>query len=133
MDGYANEKIEKQLKVCLDHNLDASTLRSLMIYSNKYQELKLSFEREEGWEGSLLAKRNLMPKYKNLKAGEDTPVLDALKNSCEYATQFEPELYCYIFHDSNTSGDRHKEELLENSYDLNMKKIREFKQKLGWI
>jgi glycosyltransferase involved in cell wall biosynthesis len=43
-DWYANDRIESQLNFCLDNELDSSSLRSILIYSNKYQELKLSFE-----------------------------------------------------------------------------------------
>jgi hypothetical protein len=74
-----------------------------------------------------------MPKYKNLRTGEDTPVVKHLLENNSYKTQFNPELYVYIFHDSNISGTRHKQNIFDESYKLDIKKIREFKQKLDWI
>jgi len=132
-DWYSNDRIEKQLNFCLVNNLIATSLRSILIYSNKYQDLKLSFERSEGWEGSLFVKKEHIPRYRNLAKGEDTPVLLDLVYNHEYMTQFEPDLYVYIFHDQNISGNRHKQTILDNSYELDIKKQRTFKQKLDWI
>jgi len=109
-------------------------LRSILIYSNKYQELKLTFERQEmGWEGSLLCRKNSMPKYVNKAKGEDTPVLERLHSEDKLLTQFDPELYVYIFHDQNVSGNVHKERIFDSSLSLDVNKIREFKKKLDWI
>jgi len=132
-DYFAENRIESQLNYCLEYDLEATALRSLIIFSDKYQEIKLSYERLEGWEGSLFVKREIMPRYKNLNKGEDTPVLLTLISDYNYKTQFEPELYIYIFHDSNISGNRHKQNILNNSYKLDIKKIRELKQKLNWL
>ena len=133
-DYYDTKRIKNQLKFCLEKNIDACTLSSIMIYSNKYQELKISFERLElGWEGSLLCKKDTMPKYTNKAKGEDTPVLEKLIDENKLLTLFDPELYVYIFHDQNVSGGVHKERIFENSYVMNIKKIREFKKKLDWI
>lgn len=133
-DYYDKNRIKNQLKFCLQENIDANTLRSILIYSNKYQELKLTFERQEmGWEGSLLCKKNSMPKYVNKSKGEDTPVLERLYNEHKLLTYFDPELYVYIFHDQNVSGNVHKERIFDSSMSLDINKIREFKKKLDWI
>tara|TARA_R100000541_G_scaffold48420_1_gene55505 strand:+ start:184 stop:870 length:687 start_codon:yes stop_codon:yes gene_type:complete len=132
-DYYREDRISEQLKFCIENNTDACTLKSVLIYSNKMQEVKLSFERFEGWEGSLLCRSESMPKYKNLKKGEDTPVVNFLIENNNLKTMFNPDLYVYIFHDNNISGDRHKEELLDNSLELSVNKIREIKEKIGWL
>jgi len=133
-DYYDEKRIKNQLKFCLKESIDACTLRAILIYSNKYQELKLTFERQEiGWEGSLLCKKNSMPKYVNKSKGEDTPVLERLYNEHKLLTYFEPDLYVYIFHDHNVSGSVHKERLFQNSLELGGNKVREFKKKLDWI
>ena len=133
-DYYDKNRIKNQLKFCLQENVDASTLRSILIYSNKYQELRLTFERQEmGWEGSLLCKKSSMPKYVNKSKGEDTPVLERLYNEDKLLTQFDPELYVYIFHDQNVSGSVHKERIFESSLELGIRKVRDFKKKLDWI
>lgn len=133
-DYYDEKRIKNQLKFCLKEKIDACTLRSILIYSNKYQELKLTFERQEmGWEGSLLCKKNSMPKYVNKAKGEDTPVLERLYNEHKLLSYFDPELYVYIFHDQNVSGNVHKERIFDSSMSLDINKIREFKKKLDWI
>ena len=132
-DWYSENRIEKQLKFCIENDLDACTLKSILIFSNKYQKLKVSFERYEGWEGSLICRKDSMPKYKNLKVGEDTPVLQKLIDDNVMTTLFDPDLYVYIFHDANTSGNRHKQEIFDNSHELNIRKTREIKEKLDWI
>lgn len=131
-DFYSNDRIEQQLKFCVDNDLIGCTLRSILIFSNKHQKFKCSFEREGGWEGSLLIRKEEMPKYKNLKSGEDTPVIDKLLGN-RFKTMFNPDLYVYMFHDDNISGCRHKENILDNSFDLNIKKTRELKEKIDWI
>tara|TARA_R110000737_G_scaffold328151_1_gene342711 strand:- start:3609 stop:4295 length:687 start_codon:yes stop_codon:yes gene_type:complete len=132
-DYYSENRIQEQLTFCLDNDVKASTLQSILIYSDKKQEVRLSFERTEGWEGSLFIKRDIMPRYKNLKTGEDTPVLLKLMEDRVLETLFSPDLYIYIFHDNNTSSTRHKESLLDNSYELSIRKTRETIQKLDWL
>ncbi len=132
-DYYQNNRIESQYKYCKEKNLDCSTLSSILIYSEIQQSGKCTFERAEGWEGSLICKRDIMPMYKNINRGEDTPVVMNLVFNNNFGTQFNPDLYIYLFHDKNTSGNRHKEELWENSFPLNAKKNRVMKNNLGWI
>ena len=132
-DWYDEKRIEKQLEFCLEQERDACTLKSLIIFSNKFQEMKVSFERVNGWEGSLLCRKEHMPRYKNAKSGEDTPVLTKLSEKYKLCTLFDPELYVYIFHDENTSSGRHKQDIFDNSYKLDIKKTRELKKKLDWI
>lgn len=132
-DWFSPFRIEKQMIFCQENKLDACTLRSIMIYSDKYQELKLSYERSDGWEGSLLVKKLIIPKYHNAKKGEDTPVVMKLISDYKFLTLFDPELYVYIFHDKNISGSRHKQKILDASLELDIKKQREFKNKIGWI
>ena len=104
-----------------------------MIFSEKRGEARVSFNRPVGWEGSLLVRTDIMPKYSNLPSGEDTPVLHHLLGSNEMDTFFDPELYVYYLHDSNISGTRHKERLFENSLELSIEKNREIKKLLGWV
>ena len=132
-DFHAPDRLEKQHQFCIDNELIGCTLRCLLIYSHKYRQFKLSFERDSGWEGSLLVKKEFMPRYKNLKSGEDTPVIDKLTINPNFKTLFNPDLYVYIFHDNNISGGRHKEEILGNSFDLNIEKSRELYDKIYWL
>jgi glycosyltransferase involved in cell wall biosynthesis len=132
-DYYSEHRIKEQLDFCLEQNLIGCTLRSILLYSSKLAAFKLTFERPEGWEGSLFVRRSKMRKYKNLKKGEDTPVVMYLIENGNFDTLFNPDLYVYMFHDANTSGNIHKETLLENSFELNIKKQRELHNKLHWL
>jgi len=132
-DWFSPNRIESQLSFCIENDLEASDLRCILIYSNKHQLLKLSFERVEGWEGSLFVKKSIMPKYKNIKTGEDTPVVMSLLFNNKFRTQFNPELYIYIFHDANISSSRHKQEIFDCSYELDSKKQRYFKEQIDWL
>jgi glycosyltransferase involved in cell wall biosynthesis len=132
-DYYSKNRITEQLQYCLDNELDGCTLDSIMIYSNKYQDVRNSFSRLEGWEGSLLAKKDKLIPYKNISKCEDTPVLFYLYHNRQFKTLKKPELYVYIFHDANISGSRHKDDIYHNSLEIDGKTNRKFKDKLGWI
>ena len=74
-----------------------------------------------------------MPKYPNLQRREDTPILIELFEYDYYKPMFNPDLYVYVLHDTNTSGAGHIERLFDNAKELSFKMNREFKQKVGWL
>ena len=132
-DYYAPERIDFQLSEILERGIAACTLRSLMIFSYARQEMRMSFERPEGWEGTLMCKRDLMPYYANLERYEDTPVLTKLilKQMCE--SVHNPALYIYHLHDSNISTSYHKEELFNNSLELSGAVNYKMKKLIGFL
>ena len=77
--------------------------------------------------------KSSMPKYINKAKGEDTPVLERLIKENKLLTMIDPEMYVYIFHDQNVSGSMHKERIFDNSLEIDMITVREFKKKLDWI
>lgn len=132
-DYYAPERIENQLNFILENEAVACTLKSLLLFSEANQEVKLSFERPEGWEGTLMCLKAKMPLYMNLERYEDTPVLEKLFLYEKALSMHDPELYVYHLHDSNISTAYHKQELFTNSMILNGAKNFEIKKKIGFI
>ena len=130
-DYYSPARISTQLEYIINDNLVACTLNSLLIYSAKRDEVKLSFERPEGWEGTLMCKRDKMPLYMNMERYEDTPVLEHLFTRESAKSIYYPDLYVYYLHDNNISTSYHKEELFFNSLELNGRKNYEIKKLIG--
>ena len=132
-DYHHPDRIKLQLEKCVDSGLPACTLRSLLVFSESRQEVRLSFERIEGWEGTLICKRSDMPMYRNIDRYEDTPVIDSLYLTEKLITLHNPDLYVYYLHDNNISTSLHKEELYNNSLELNGSKNYKIKKLIGFI
>jgi glycosyltransferase involved in cell wall biosynthesis len=68
------------------------------------------------WEGSMLVRRALLPRYPELSSGEDTPAIDALRAEHRIALSSDaPGLYCYVIHGQNTFGRAHFEDLIKHA------------------
>lgn len=124
-DYYHPNRIQEQLTYLKSSNRLATALVSILVYSTKREEVRLGFERITGWEGSLLLHKSIFTNYEDLTTGEDTPLLIHLDNQKQLALQFNPDLYIYILHDSNTSSVRHLENIFDYSFKLSPKKNRE--------
>jgi glycosyltransferase involved in cell wall biosynthesis len=61
------------------------------------------------WESSLLARKAVLPAYRALRRGEDTPVMDALARDHSVAVLDEPRLQVYVIHGANTFPAAHFE------------------------
>lgn len=59
------------------------------------------------WEGSVLARREVVPDYPDLRRGEDSAVTDAIVGAHPVALLDSPDLYCYVIHGGNTFTQRH--------------------------
>jgi len=130
-DYYSPIRIESQLNKILEDGLDGCTLRSLLLFSSAKDEVRLSFDRLEGWEGSLMCRRDIMPLYSNMQRYEDTPVLKELFTKHKAVSYQDPELYVYFLHDTNVSTSYHKEELFVNSSRLPGHKNYKIKKIIG--
>lgn len=132
-DYFRENRIEEQLKFCIENNIEGTTLSCILIFSEKYQEGRLSFERMNGWEGSLFVKKSKIHEYENLPKGEDTPMIEKLYNNKLMKVQFNPDLYIYYIHSKNISGYRHLQNIFDYSLPLNINKNREIKKIIGWL
>lgn len=132
-DYYSENRIQFQLRAILEKNVYACALKSLLIFSELRNEVRLSFDRIEGWEGSLMCKRDKIPLYRNQNRYEDTPVLVSLFKKGHVEIIDNPDLYVYFFHDSNISTSFHKEELFNNSIKLSGQRNYQIKKIIGFF
>lgn len=132
-DYFAPTRIEEQLKFCKDNRVDGTLLSCLLLFSEKHQEIRVTFERVNGWEGTLLVKKENIQKYENLERGEDTPMIENLFQTANIKVMFNPDLYVYYLHSSNTSNSRHIQSIYDYSLPLSNEKNREMKKTIGLL
>jgi glycosyltransferase involved in cell wall biosynthesis len=63
------------------------------------------------WEGTMLARRSLLPPYPSLSRGEDSIVVKRLFASHPNVESDVPEVYCYVVHGRNCWDEGHFDEL----------------------
>lgn len=131
-DYYAPNRLTSQLDFLKNSKVLAVSLSSVLIYSTRYDEIRLGFERITGWEGSLFMDKSIFTGYEDLTVGEDTPLLNYLYDNKFLKIQFNPDIYVYILHNSNTSPQRHLENIFDYSFPLNPKKCRTVKALIGF-
>jgi len=132
-DMHDEKRMEEQLAQIINSPFSACTLSTLILFSEKHQEIRESSKRNEGWEGTLMCKKDHMPAYSNLKRYEDTPVLQKLVASDKLFTYYAPYLYVYRLHSGNISVENHKESLFSTGSYVNGYDCLVYKQKLGYI
>ena len=97
-------------------------LKKVIIIDKKTNKKYLS-RNWGGVEGTMLALKSEMPKYKHLHKGEDTPVRNYFIQKDTYIILDAPHLYTYNFHTNNTWDYNHLKRLceieLENKNDTN--------------
>jgi len=57
-----------------------------------------------------LARRAVMPRYPELRRGEDSPLVDAIVKGARYVLLDAPNLYLYVAHGANTFEAGHFDE-----------------------
>lgn len=107
-DLYDPLRLEVQWQTLISTDSQASVLARWMIWWPHLQKLAISGYRD--WEGSLLCERSLMPRYPDIKRGEDTIVMEKLRKSIRIARIDMPRLYVYINHGENTFTSSHFED-----------------------
>lgn len=115
------DRIEFMYEKLSQTSKNSCFLRKVIIIDKKTNKKYLS-RNWGGVEGTMLALRSQMPKYKHLHKGEDTPVRNyfILKNN--YIILDAPHLYTYNFHTNNTWDYNHLQKLCEtelDNYDTN--------------
>ncbi len=71
---------------------------------------RVAVSRGRLWENSLLARRASLPRYPELRRGEDTPVIEALAAAGSLAVVDEPRLHVSLVHGGNTFPPAHFEQ-----------------------
>lgn len=99
-DLYDPVRLEVQWKALHSCGGQASVLARWTIWWPRSQRLAVSCYRD--WEGSLLCERSLMPRYPEWPRGEDSEVLERLRETVRLVRIDLPRLYIYICHGANT-------------------------------
>ena len=107
-DLYDPLRLEVQWQTLVNTDSQASVLARWIIWWPNIEKMAISGYRD--WEGSLLCERSLMPRYPDLKQGEDSIVMEELRKSIRIARIDMPRLYVYINHGENTFSSSHFEE-----------------------
>lgn len=108
-DLYAPERISVCVGILISASVDAVFLNSWIVWWMQRQSMCISPSRI--WEGSLLARRSVMPIYPALKKGEDTTVSKWITEYFPVALIDCPQLYCYRITGENTWNEAHFEGL----------------------
>jgi len=65
------------------------------------------------WEGSMLVRKDIFPKYPEKALGEDTHAIVALSRKHKFEMTRAPGLYCYIVHGNNSWNTQHFETMFK--------------------
>ncbi|MDO8288282.1 MAG: glycosyltransferase [Parvibaculum sp.] len=103
-------RLEIQLASLIASGARASFLTRWLIWQPQKKRMIVSPSR--AWEGSMLCEREIMPRYDDLRRGEDTPVAEAICARYKVAHLDIPRLYIYIGHGSNTFDSSHFDDYL---------------------
>ncbi|CAN7266377.1 glycosyltransferase family A protein [Devosia sp. LjRoot16] len=101
-DIYGVHRLERGVGALLQARADAVFLRQLCLWSPHERLLRLSNTRV--WEGSMIAFKNVLPRYPDAARGEDTALVEAMLQARSLALMDDPLSYCYCIHGQNTSG-----------------------------
>jgi hypothetical protein len=108
-------RIEAQMTAIATTQAAACLLSRLLIWWPARGQVALT--RNRAWEGSLICRRDAMPVYPRRDNHEDTPAVTLLMAAHRVIQIDAPELYVYITHGQNTSGNTHFQKLVAESKD----------------
>jgi glycosyltransferase involved in cell wall biosynthesis len=108
-DLYDPNRIAISMKVLGDASVEAVFMNRWLIWWQSRERLAISPKRP--WEGSMLARRAVVPIYPATKRGEDTVVADWIFDHFSVALFDYPQLYCYRVTDENTWNAEHFENI----------------------
>jgi glycosyltransferase involved in cell wall biosynthesis len=109
-DIYGAHRIERGVGALLQAKADAVFLRQWCIWSPGQRLLKLS--RSRLWEGSMLAFRQALPRYPDIRSAEDTALVEEMNAHRVIALMDDPLSYCYCIHGQNTYGGPHFQQMI---------------------
>ena len=112
-DLYDPDRISISMKVLIESSVEAVFLSRWLLWWESMGKLSISSSRV--WEGSMLARRSVIPIYASIKKGEDTLVTKLISRQFPISLIDYPQLYCYRVTGYNTFSDNHFEELFAHS------------------
>lgn len=104
-DLYHPRRIEDMLAELERTAADAVFLHRWTLWQPDRGRLAVSGPRV--WEGSMLARREVLPAYPEAARGEDLEVVRIIRKQRSFHLMNRPDLYCYIFHGTNTWPEKH--------------------------
>lgn len=112
-DYYSPHRISAGMRALAETNSDVTFLQRWWVWWKDRSVLFLSNARI--WEGSMIAKRSVIPIYPSQKMREDSVMVDhMLKHTKTVVIDF-PNLYCYSITGNNTWGDGHFDSMMKGS------------------
>jgi len=129
-DLYHPDRLSVQMRLLIENHASACIMNQWIIWWPLKKRFAISNKRY--WEGSLLAKKSIIPAYPSIKRGEDTPVVSEVMRNNKTIIIKNPNLYMYVVHGNNTFDEDHFELMykfsatrFENeSYDAAYRKLR---------
>lgn len=98
-------RLTEQAGLLLELDLDACFLeRWTMVWTDGP---RVGIGTRRLWEGSMVARRTSLPRYPDLRRGEDSPVAEELATKGRVALLDRPDLYIYLVHGANTFPQTH--------------------------
>lgn len=107
------ERIRTMMAVLKRSGANAIMLNRVLIWFPAQQRLQISEPR--AWEGSMICEKAIMPAFPDMKSGEDTEVVMAIRARYKVAYLDMPRLYLYCFHGRNTWTSDHFENFWQKS------------------
>lgn len=119
-DWYHITRLQYQFEHLQRLGKPACVLTQWLVFDSMEKKAYVSHNRL--WEGSLLAQKNVVDKfrYDNIRKGEDTSVIEKLNKSNKLIPlDNAANLYIYIYHGNNTWNYGHWKSIFACSYELN--------------
>ncbi|WP_372620948.1 glycosyltransferase family 2 protein [Falsiroseomonas sp.] len=115
-DLYHPRRIEAMLEELARARADAVFLHRWTLWWPNRATLALAGRRV--WEGSMLARREVLPPYPVASRAEDSALVRTIRESHRIKLVDDPSLYCYVFHGSNTWPEQHFRSILSRATDV---------------
>jgi glycosyltransferase involved in cell wall biosynthesis len=101
------DRLAAQMAAIKSLQTDGCFLNTVYIWWPHQHRLAKSCQRV--WEGTLVCRKDRFPAYPTMRRGEDTPVVQAILQTCRIAAMERPWLYLYNIHQQNTWPTQHFE------------------------
>jgi glycosyltransferase involved in cell wall biosynthesis len=104
-DLYGKDRLQIQAGLLIETQLPAIFLKRLLIWWPEKEILAISQRRP--CEGSMMSWKSCIPGYLHVNRGEDTAMVDQLRETNRIGLLDMPSLYCYVVHSNNTWDESH--------------------------
>lgn len=132
-DWFHPKRMEKQALGIVKSKKPACAIRQITLYETSDGSLMKTPYRFEGWENTILCKKEDMIPYVDLNVKEDKVLLPELAAQGKLYTIDRHELYIYFFHNTNVSTARHFRKMQIDCVEFNEKEekvMRKFVDKI---